>query len=249
MGTKKFWGLCVFLSLLLPLTTAEAGSMGAPYVSLGVGYTIYDGLDDVSADPEDVDRLRINKNTTGYIAYGGWAFPNGYSLELSYGSFGEFDITSDDSDGVYKSNTKVTGEIDGTGIGVRHDWTFSESVDIYGRIGVMRWEAVWDVVTVIKPTDKVLKGDNDTNGTEFYLGVGAQYEIVRNVFLYAEGHYLDARFDQDGFDDKMPVYGLFGGVMVRFGGLGQRSAVRKSTGRDMTVCDPKYKDISGVACQ
>lgn len=217
-------------------------------VAGSVGYTIYDNLDDVSPDPDDVDKLRLSKNAFGFIGYAGWTFSSGYSIEFSYADFGEFEIKSEFGEEENTVYTNVTGGTTGMGIGAKYDWSYSESFDIYGRIGVMRWEATWDVENIL-PTGQVIKSESDTNGTEFYLGAGLQYEIAKNIFVYGEGYYLDSRFDQDGFNQKMPVYAAFGGVMMRFGSVGDRSSAKRSTGQEMTACDPKYKDISGLACK
>lgn len=224
---------------------------GSPYIAGGMSYTIYDGLDDVASDGDTVDYQRISKNAFGFMGTAGWAFHGGYSLEISYADFGEFEITESVDMGAGTLDTKVTGSFTGKSIGMRYDWLQSESMNVYARLGVMRWEAAWDSDMVyaepgLKQTSSLA---SDTDGSDFYAGVGGQYEIMRNLFAYAEAYYLDANFDKDGFSAKERVYAVFGGVMYRFGDIARPSGTTDKRTLEVTACDPKYKDISGVMCE
>lgn len=226
---------------------------GAPYVGGGAGYTVYDNIDDLAGNDNEVDRVRVTKNAFGFIGSAGWTFPGNYSLELSYANFGEFEIhemveIADNQIGTADSS----GDITAKGIGMRYDWASAESMNVYGRIGVMRWEAAWDQDIALLVDDEVVarsREDRNTNGSEFYVGVGGQYELMKNIYAYAEAFYLDAKFDQDGFGSKQPVYAVFGGLMIRFGDVARKSGTTDKRVREVTACDPKYKDISGVMCE
>ena len=240
---------------LLPFLFSGASAVhaswldGSPYVGGGVGYSVYDGLDDLASDEDAVDFQRTSKNALGFQAFAGWTFPGYYSLELSVADFGEFEINEAEYVGNETYSTDITGGITGTGIGMRYDWAESNSMNAYGRIGVMRWEATWDVDQYSTDSDEVFRSEGNTNGTEFYIGVGGQYRIMSTLYAYVEGYYLDAKFDQDGFDTKQRVYSVFGGIMYRFGEVGRHSGTTDKRTREVTACDPKYKDISGVMCE
>lgn len=243
----------ITLASLQALSASASWLDGSPYVGGGAGYTVYDGVDDLTDSEDPVDRSRTTKNAFGFIGFAGWRFPGNYSLELSYANFGEFEI----EETVFIAqneveNTDYTGEITAKGIGMRYDWSGSESMNVYGRIGVMRWEAAWDSDFTYTLDNSVLdrtRSSSDTNGSEFYVGVGGQYELIKNIYGYVEAFYLDSRFDQDGFNTKQPVYAVFGGLMIRFGDVARPSGTTDKRTRELTACDPKYKDIGGVMCE
>lgn len=254
MKVLKFFGVSVVTLASIQAQMAVGSWLdGAPYVGGGAGYAIYDGIDDLAGNDNEVDRVRTTKNAFGFIGFAGWAFPGNYSLELSYANFGEFEI----EETVFISGTETevadySGDITAKGIGMRYDWESSESMNVYGRIGVMRWEAAWDTDVTRTLNNTVVarsSSDSNTNGSEFYVGVGGQYELMKNIYAYAEAFYLDAKFDQDGFGSKQPVYAVFGGLMIRFGDVARKSGTTDKRAREVTACDPKYKDISGVMCE
>lgn len=224
---------------------------GSPYVAGGLSYSIYDGLDDVASDRDTVDRQRISKNAFGFMGVAGWTFPQGYSLEIAYADFGDFEMTESDGFSAGTLNSKVTGNFTGKSIGGRYDWAQSDAMNLYARVGVMRWEAAWDTVQVyVEPgLREVTRLSSDTDGSDLYVAVGGQYELASNLFAYAEAYYLDAKFDKDGFAAKEPVYAVYGGVMFRFGSVARPSGSTDKRAREVTACDPKYQDISGVMCQ
>lgn len=255
MKALKVLGVSAIALTSLQVTPAAIASWldGSPYVGGGAGYTVYDGIDDALKDAgingNSVDSLRTTKNAFGFLGFGGWRFPGNYSLELSYANFGEFEASGASFDGTREG--RISGDITAKGIGMRYDWLASESMNVFGRIGVMRWEAVWDVevATFYDSSVDIARKERNTNGSEFYIAVGGQYELMKNIYAYAEAFYLDAQFDQDGFGSKQPVYAVFGGLMIRFGDVDRKSGTTDKRAREVTACDPKYKDISGVMCE
>lgn len=262
---KRLKLLGVFLTVALPVGSVDASWLdGRPYVGGGVSYTVYDGLDDVASDKDAVDYQSISKNAFGLMGFVGWTFPKGYSLELSYADFGEFEISEhtnvDSGDPTVNAviYDDVSGSITGKAIGMRYDWSQHESMNAYARIGVMRWEAAWDISTRYEERDaatnellynSATNDESNTDGSDLYIGVGGQYEILHNLFAYAEGYYLDAKFDKDGFDVNERVFAVFGGVKYQFGDVTRPSGATDRRKRDVTACDPKYKDVSGLACE
>lgn len=248
-ATRVFFGLMFSLSIM-GSANASWFDGGSPYLGGGGSYSIYDNIDDVIVDnvsnAPGYQSKNIGKNALGFMGFGGWTFFGGYSLELSYADFGEFDATGRYANG---SVDELTGKFTGKGIGMRYDWAETDSVNVYGRVGVMRWEATWDGRTRTNTGPWVEVTEGDTNGSEVYLGVGGQYRIVSNIYAYVEGFYLDARFDQDGFGSKQPVYAVIGGLMFRFGDVARSSGSTDKRTREVTACDPKYKDISGIMCE
>lgn len=222
---------------------------GAPYVSGGAGYTVYDNIDDLTSNAQTVkdfaDSTHLTKNAFGFIGFAGWAFHGGYSLEVSYADFGEFE-----ADALFGNlDESLAGSMTAKGFGMRYDWYEMDAMSVYGRIGVMRWETTWDVDIVNLDTSTTERISSNTNGSEFYVGLGGQYELMKNIYAYAEAFYLDAKYDQDGFGSKQPVYAVFGGLMIRFGDVARKSGTTDKRVREVTACDPKYKDISGVMCE
>lgn len=255
---KKFqvFGASVIVVMAGYSGVASAGWLaGSPYIGGGVSYSIYDGLGDFASDPDEFTTVSTTKNTFGHMLFGGWSLPSGYSIELSYADFGEFDVEEREQFLNDVTLSTDSGNIWGKGIGMRYDWSASGGMNLFGRVGVMRWEAVWDSSQFLNGVATRPTEENNTNGSNFYLGLGGQYEIVHNLFLYTEAQYLEAKFEENGFTSKQPVYSVFGGVMYRFGAIGNSNSTShgasKNDGRnrDVTACDPKYKEVGGLACE
>lgn len=250
MKALKVLGVSAIALTSLQVTPAVASWLdGSPYVGGGAGYTIYDNIDDLTTNAQTVkdnaDSTRLVKNAFGFIGFAGWTFQGGYSLEVSYADFGEFE--ADASFGSLDED--LSGSMTAKGFGMRYDWAQMDAINVYGRVGVMRWETTWDVDILDRTVGATGRVSSNTNGSEFYVGVGGQYELMKNIYAYAEAFYLDAKFDQDGFGSKQPVYAVFGGLMIRFGDVARKSGTTDKRVREVTACDPKYKDISGVMCE
>ena len=249
--SKVFWLLPIILG---SAGVAEASWLdGRPYVGGAVGYTVFDTAGEAMFGPKSnrgyFDSSSLTKNDYGFTGFAGWGFHSGYALELSYAEFGDFDSKVSFMNGGQRYIQQANASMDGKGIGMRYDWAASNAMNLYGRAGVMRWETTWDVDQTIDGADRTRLSSSNLDGTDFYVGVGGQYELIHNLFLYTEAFYLDAQFDKNGFRNKFHVYSLYGGLMFRFGDAARRTGSTEKRARESTACDPKYKDISGVACE
>lgn len=252
---------CAAVLVAVPLVSSASWLDGRPYIGAGASYSIYDNLHDLASDRDTVTRQRITKNAFGFAFVGGWTFPGNYSLEIGYTDFGDFEVEELISYGSAGSDSvKVDGSMTGKSLGVRYDWLGSDNMNLYGRVGVMRWEMEWDTVQrSVRATpfacngnmrqDCVGRSTSDTDGSDFYVGVGGQYELMPNFFAYIEGYMLDAEFDKDGFGSDQRVFAVYGGLRFRLGAVARASGTTDKRTREVTACDPKYKDISGVMCE
>ncbi|MEZ5512142.1 MAG: hypothetical protein R3F47_19995 [Gammaproteobacteria bacterium] len=125
------------------------------------------------------DSTHLTKNAFGFIGFAGWAFHGGYSLEVSYADFGEFE-----ADALFGNlDESLAGSMTAKGFGMRYDWYEMDAMSVYGRIGVMRWETTWDVDIVNLDTSTTERISSNTNGSEFYVGLGGQYELMKTSTL------------------------------------------------------------------
>lgn len=237
-----FKGSCAVVLAAAPFVSASADWLdGRPYVGVGASYSVYDNIHELASDRDDVARQRITKNAFGFAGVAGWTFPGNYSLEIGYTDFGDFEFEELNANGV--DETKVDGNMTGKSLGMRYDWIGDGPMNMYGRVGVMRWETTWDTVEAGR------RSGSDTDGTDFYVGVGGQYELIPNLFAYVEGYMLDAKFDKDDFSSNQRVFAVYGGLRFRLGAVARPSGSTDKRTREVTACDPKYKDISGVMCE
>lgn len=222
---------------------------GRPYIGAGASYSIYDNLHDLASDRDDVTRQRLSKNTFGFTGVAGWTFPGNYSLEIGYTDFGEFEI--EELDEPASTEVNIDGSMTGKSIGMRYDWSESRSMNVYGRVGVMRWELAWDGTSTTTQPGLVTTSrfSSDTDGTDFYYAIGGQYQLMPNLYAYVEGYLLDGKFDKDGFGSDQRVYAVYGGIRFRFGDVARPSGTTDKRTREVTACDPKYKDLSGIMCE
>lgn len=234
------------------------------YVSGGAGLSHYDlSISEALADSDPATTYEDESNPVAFQFVAGWNLVDSVSVEFVYLNFGAWESTETELEsgtGALVAEWHDEGSISGIGFASRYDFALADRVDGYARVGLLSWEMEWESKSTYVAYDEVDRTTIDFDGVDLLVSLGARYFISDRLFIFAEVAYLDSYLEKSfGPDDKISedfaVQAFFGGIQYYFS-----SPVRKrfdgsvveqvdSRARDITACDPKYKDISGVMCE
>ena len=148
------------------------------------------------------------------------------------------------------------------GLALKGMLPLGESLSLFGKLGYAKWAV-----------DGKLKGKEyvngelndsysgsieDVDGDDFFYAIGAEYHYSKNLSFYAEYLKQEAEYDIEGvtfnfFEASIISAGInwrFDAPRRRSGSRGSESNGETDSGkRNITACDEKYKDVSGIICQ
>lgn len=156
------------------------------FLELGIGQSKVD-LGSFGA-PTGVSLSRDEKDTTWTVS-GGYMFHPYLGAEIGYRDLGKWSATATGPGGT----ARATIEIDGFVFGAIGRIPVAERFSIIPRAGFFMWDGK-GVVTLNGATVSTVSDD----GTDLYLGIGAQFEISKQFHIGAHFSRYDA--DGDGVD-------------------------------------------------
>lgn len=175
---------------LLGQTHADTGF----YVGGEVGRGAFDGTQEVTAQPDD----SIIGVDFAWYAFGGFQFMDWLGVEAGYVDFGkghDHDLNREDF------------ELSGTTISAIGYFPLVPRVRIMVRAGAYAWEFV----------ERDARGDEEVDGTDLILGLGAKVKILGGLNVRAEYTFLS---DIGEAGDRKPgetdVTGLLAGITYVF---------------------------------
>ena len=196
------------------LTLVTASAHASPYVFGSLGSANYD-LGAVpagfSADDED---------TTASILIG-YQFNDNFSIEAGYVDLGETSISTTGplTGTAYGSTVVINGSlgIDATGLvlGLRVGGSVNDQLAIFGRAGIYDWESDASVAGTVTIDGTSYAGSASTkldDGTDGYLGLGAEYSLTDNVALSIDWTQYSLELLEDDLD--VDTFNL--GIKVKF---------------------------------
>ncbi|HVL02312.1 MAG TPA: outer membrane beta-barrel protein [Dongiaceae bacterium] len=236
---------------------------GYPFADTVMNVNTGSGTFNVAAPPLEADDYNVGGNI-----FVGMRFNQYIAAELMYLTYSEFDadfnktLVQVDSSNVpvdaLPVNLSGSMDVSGFGLGARLDFPLTDNLGIYGRAGMYEWRQKvsysGNVISLLTsstdiPTSELTTGTE--KGFDLYGAVGAMLKVHRQTSVYMELNMAD--FGEDEF--AMTAYGVFFGVHYDFYGTGfgpdQTANTKRASANDkraVTACDPKYKDISGIAC-
>lgn len=139
--------LAAFAAAALAFSPVIAADSG-PYVGGGIGYF---GLDATGFDGSD----------TAFKAFGGYRMNQYFATELEY------------IDGGKPDDRGLEIEVTGFNLSVLGSWPVSDEFDVFGKLGVLFWDAE-------------ARGFGDESGEDFSYGVGADFKFGENWTMRGE---------------------------------------------------------------
>lgn len=271
---RSSWGICV--ALVMSLFSPAAMSAVSFYAEGAVGFTSTADFEDMVNEEFDASligdyyqglglSLEADDYNVGGNMFVGLAFNRFISMELAYFKYRDFSadfhksVVELDGDGipVGVADLGLKGKMAAStfGIGARLDVPISSNVGLFGRLGVHEWrqEVSYSGSAISYWTSQVPQSiDTITTSTDtgfnFYGGVGAKFKLAERTSIYVELNAVN--MGEDEFE--IMVLGTYLGLRYDFAGSTQSENARRAQQNDkraVTACDPKYKDISGIACE
>lgn len=172
------------------MACAAFGANAQGYVGAAVGSSHYDiDCSGVSA---------CDKRDTGFKAFVGYGFGNGFAVEATYFRFGDF------SGLVNIGNAVVAGTGEGTALGIGGAYMADFSPTLRGvvRLGVAR-----NKLEASASSGGVSVSDSQTE-TKPYVGLGLGYKLAPNMSLDFAADFTRFEFDGEGARARMITIGL-----------------------------------------
>lgn len=269
MQLIKLRALCLATLLVYGFSNQAMADMSQNiYAGIGLGMSNYSSFEDLFLAPEENSNLNIDDSPIGYQFFAGWEFvPRYLALEFSYIDFGAAESDYSEEETVsgnavrYEESVNVTTTA--IGISLKGMLPLGESLSVFGKLGYATWEAEGKL-----KYDEYFDGDldnsysattDDIDGNDFFYSIGAEYHHSKNLSLYAEYLMQEAEHDVGGQSYNFFEASIISaGIQWRFDAPKRRSGRRGSDSdgepdgsgkRNITACDEKYKDISGIICR
>lgn len=167
------------------MAAPQSHAQGRAYLGGSVGSSDFD---DGNAIPVLITSGDVDGSDNGFKLFGGYQFNPNFAAELAWvdlgtarygGTFGPFTVTG---------GTLDTSGLSVSAVGIL---PLSPSFDLLGKVGLFAWEARARDTTGGAP----FEGKDD--GTDVSVGVGAAFNINRNVSIRLEWERFEAI---DGID-------------------------------------------------
>ena len=156
-----------------------AQSLAQPYVGASFGQSDID--ESVAAGL--ITSGTVDGEDTGFKIFGGYQLNRNFALEAAYVDLGEASY-SGSFFGAPVTGGKV--EISGINLSAVGILPLAEKFSLFGKLGMFLWDSeASDVTGGVPFNDKA-------DGTDLSFGVGAGYELGRNLLLRAEWERFDA---------------------------------------------------------
>lgn len=174
---KKFLVGLLASALGMGISTASFGQEGF-YVGGSIGQATVDGFCD-SAPGFTVSAC--DDSDTAWKAFAGYRFHRNFAGEISYMNAGEYTGTVT----VGATSATVTTDATAWGLAALGIFPVADRFDLFGKIGFVSGESD---ATVTVGGSTVSVGDS---GTELHYGLGAVYNLSRNLGVRAEWENVD----------------------------------------------------------
>ena len=264
MKLRQWRALCLVALLVSGISTqVTANSSQSFYAGVGLGLSNYGSLEDLYPDYEGYTDVSVDDSPIGFQLFAGWeVVPRYLAIEFSYANFGAAEITS-----IYKEvdggNEFVEQEyLDVTtsafGVALKGLLPLGESLSLFGKLGYASWEvdAKFRYEGYFNGVlDSTYSGTSDNlDGNDFFYSIGAEYHYSKNLSFFAEYLMQEAVLDESGMSfEFFEASTISAGISWRFDSYGRRSGRRGSGAgddgkRNLTACDERFKEISGILC-
>jgi OmpA-OmpF porin, OOP family len=159
---------------------AAPQAWGQFYIGGSVGKSDFD---DGNAVPDLITSGTVDGSDTGLKIFGGYQFNKNLALELSYVDLGKASYS-----GTFLGAPVTGGSVDTTGLNfsVVGILPLNPSFELFGKVGFFMWEAQARDTTGGVP----FSGKED--GTDVSFGIGASYNINKNLSVRAEWEQFKA---------------------------------------------------------
>lgn len=197
---KKAWIAVLGLAaaaLALPASAQRVDASNA-YLGVSLGQAKYgdvcSGLSGFTCDDKD----------TAFRIFGGYQFTPNLAVELGYADLGSAAFRGTSGGVAITGNEEFTA-FDLVGVA---SWPIGTAFYVYGKLGLYHGEVTATAVGTLGGVSS--RGSASDSGTDFTFGLGAGFDVSRNVGLRLEWQRYNGFSDADNLD----VFSL--GLLYRF---------------------------------
>lgn len=147
------------------------------------------GWSRISVDCSGVSNC--DRSDTGYKAYGGYRFEQGFALEGGYFDWGEATAREQDYYGTLSASLKGSG----WGLGVAYFIPFATDFSAVVRVGAVRNEGK------VRVSGMGSSMSDSTNSWQAYGGIGIAYNVMPNLAITAEADFSRVKYGLGGDTD------------------------------------------------
>jgi OOP family OmpA-OmpF porin len=167
------------------LVAASQASAQGFYVGGSVGRS---DADDGNAVPDLITSGTVDGTDTGFKIFGGYQFSQYFGLELAWVDLGKATYS-----GTFAGFPVTGGSIktQGFNFSAVGTYPFGSGFAVFGKVGAFAWESKQNDVTAGIPFS------NKENGGDVSFGIGASYDITKNIGIRAEWERFKAVGDID----------------------------------------------------
>ena len=179
MKPRKMFAAAL-LGLGALLAVPQASAQGSLYFGASVGET---DADDGNAVPALITSGTVDGSDSGMKLFGGFQFNPNLGLEMAYIDLGKATYS-----GTFSGIPVTGGSVETTGFNfaVVGTWPVNPSFSLFGKLGLLIWEAEANDVTGGLP----FSGTDD--GTDISIGIGGSYNLTKNFSIRAEWEQFEA---------------------------------------------------------
>ena len=146
-----------------------------------------------------------DRSETGFKAYGGYRFGQGFAVEGVYFDWGKATAQG----GTQSAEQKASG----LGLGVAYFLPFATDFSVVGRLGAVRNRSKWGVngpALGISGPNVGVSESGTTNSWQAYAGIGVAYKLMPNLAVTAEADFSRIKVNPAGVSDtsRSQLYSL-----------------------------------------
>lgn len=201
MKISNFNKILIALPVLIFSYSSYAEDPGF-YVGGSLGYSAWDA--DEVEDAIDAAEAQLavfgitssadfDDDDLGWKVFAGYNINQYFAAEIGYVDLGEAEGTITTS-APLASRSNFDFDLDGFTFAGIVKYPFMPNFDVFGKVGGFVWDAEAEASIRVGNFSNVISEDED--GTDFFFGLGAEYEFTNNVGVRAEWE----RFSPDDAD-------------------------------------------------
>ena len=195
---KSSFGLFVVCAMQIS-SAACADTSGLWYAGLGIGQSTVDITgSDLDAVYGGVTATSVDDSDTAWKIFGGKKVMKNFGVEVAYMDYGRLTADSGFNPVPPQLTATIYTHLDTTAWMIDAVGTLlHEKLELFGKIGLARWNTDTDISATAGITVLVEPFDND--GNDLHFGAGVRYALSGNLGIRAEWERINADKDLDAW--------------------------------------------------
>ena len=180
-GSCKHIAVVGFISGMSMLSSLPAAADSNWYAGVGIGSAEVDisssrAGERLLGDGATGVNTSLDNDDTSYKITVGYDYSKNFAVEAAYVNFGDFNLDANETGIANPLIGSFDADTDGISIAVVGKLPLSNNVSLLGKVGAYYWNSDTDT-SVTQSGAPVPINEVDDNGTDFFYGVGAQYDF------------------------------------------------------------------------